>query len=340
MGLLLVLGGVILPLIIIITIGIAIARMNNDTTTPRTTPKDFFLYLAAAITLYISAGSLLALLFHIIDTALPDALNPSYGGIYAGGIRFAIASLVIIFPLYLFLSWFIRKGIVANAEKAHIAIRKWFIYFTLFIAGAAMVGDLIALINTFLGGEITSRFILKVLAMLVVAGTVFWYYLYDLRRTDRGDMRVRTSFVWIAALCVLAAIVGGFVVAGSPMTARSLRFDQERVMHLQNIQWEVVNYWQSKGKIPSALSDLEDSITGFRAPSDPQTGASYTYTVTGARAFTLCATFSLASSPEETRAYPKYAPEFGMEENWAHEAGEHCFDRTIDPDRFPPLPKD
>ena len=316
--------------------------METETIRPKTTPKDFFLYLATAVTLYISAGSLVALLFEIINSVFEDPLASVYrGGFYSGAIRFAVASLVIVFPLYLFLSWLIRKSIVAEPERARIAVRKWLIFLTLFVAGGFMVGDLIALINTFLGGEITVRFILKVCALLIIAGAVFAYYLHDLRRTERGDMRVRVSFIWIAAVAVLAAIVGGFLVMGSPASQRAFRFDQERINHLQQIQWGVVNYWQSKGEIPTSLSELEDPITGFRVPIDPQTSTSYRYEVTDAHAFTLCATFALASSPEQSSVYPKYAPNglgYGIEENWTHEAGEHCFTRTIDPDRFPVRP--
>jgi uncharacterized membrane protein YpjA len=37
-----------------------------------------------------------------------------------------------------------------------------------------------------LGGELTTRFILKVLVAAVIAGTVFGYYLRDLRRDERA----------------------------------------------------------------------------------------------------------------------------------------------------------
>lgn len=312
--------------------------MDDTSARPKTTPKDFFLYLAAAITLYISSGSLLALLFEVINSAFPDALNPVYyGGFSNPGIRWAVASLVIIFPLYLFLSWFIRKDVVAHVEKAHIAIRRWFIYFTLFAAGAAVVIDLVTLLNTFLGGEITIRFTLKVLAVLIVAGTVFAYYLYDLRRTDRGDAHVRVSFVWGAAAVVLASIVGGFIVMGSPTAQRDFRFDEQRVSALQSIQWQVINYWQTKAKLPSALSDLQDDITGFRVPTDPTTGAVYEYTTGAPLSFEVCATF-VRETPKSAvmKDYPILPSDaYGVSENWKHGAGRTCFTRVIDPDKFP-----
>jgi hypothetical protein len=35
-----------------------------------------------------------------------------------------------------------------------------------------------------LGGELTIRFFLKVLTIAVIAGTIFGYYLWDLRREE------------------------------------------------------------------------------------------------------------------------------------------------------------
>jgi hypothetical protein len=61
-------------------------------------------------------------------------------------------------------------------------IRKWLIYFTLFAAALIIIGDLVTLLNRFLEGELTVRFLLKVLAVFFVAGSVFYYYLWDLRK--------------------------------------------------------------------------------------------------------------------------------------------------------------
>ena len=54
------------------------------------------------LTLYWSAGALIALLFRIIDTVFKDRLD-YYLDPYSSGIRFALASLIVVFPLSLFL---------------------------------------------------------------------------------------------------------------------------------------------------------------------------------------------------------------------------------------------
>ena len=88
----------------------------------KVTPKDFFLWSGTIITLYVSVVSLITLLFNYIDIAYPDALNTnaySYDP-YSSGIRFAMASLIVLFPLYLVLVHFIRRDIVSDHSKSEL----------------------------------------------------------------------------------------------------------------------------------------------------------------------------------------------------------------------------
>ncbi len=297
------------------------------------TPKDFFMYLGTAVALYASAGALLAILFSIINTLLPDALFPQYMSSWAtNGVRFAMSTLLVAFPLYIVLSWLIRKDIAKDVQKYQLSIRKWFVYFTLFIAGATVAGDVIALVNTYLGGEISARFIWKMLSVLLVAGVVFAYYLYDLRRASSGDTRVNKTLIVLAILGVVGVVVWGLIVAGSPSQVRALRFDEQRVDALRQMQWQITEYYQQHGALPPALSNLSDDISGYSAPLDPQTGEQYGYTVLAPLSFELCAVFAQSNANSETR--PKYGFE-GVDDDFSHGAGEVCFERTIDPLAYP-----
>lgn len=315
--------------------------MNTDTQRARTSPRDFFLHVAAIATLYTSSYALLQLTFQLVDYLFPDELA-YYVDPYAGAIRWSIALLVIIFPVYILCVWFLNLEMVKNPEKRDVGIRKWLLYLTLFISGAVIVGDLVALINTFLGGEITARFILKVAAVLIVAALIFGYYIFDLRSSGGRDRRTYRLFMGTAIALVISVLVGGFLVMGSPAAQRIKRFDATRVEHLQTIQWEIINHWQQREALPSNLEALTNPIGGWIAPTDPDTQEPYGYEVLGPRTFKLCATFSLASddglesvstsSPRPVKTIPGSVESW----NWKHDVGETCFERTIDPKVYPP----
>ena len=144
----------------------------------KTSPKDIFLHLLAIITLYVSAGSLVTLLFQYINIFFHGyTLQSAYSTI-----RWTISTLVIVFPVYVLTSWFLNKGYTANPSKRNLRIRKWLIYFTLFVATVIIIGDLVTLIYNLLGGELTVRFLLKTLAVFLVSGSVFTYYFWDVRK--------------------------------------------------------------------------------------------------------------------------------------------------------------
>jgi heme A synthase len=156
-----------------------------ETNTPQTSPRDIFLHLLTMITLYVSAVSFTVLIFQYINVLIPDPLDS--GGSYTlqsahSTIRWSIASLVVIFPVYIFSNWYLSKNYQLTPERRNLRIRKWLIYFTLFAAALIIIGDLVALIFNLLGGEFTARFLLKILTIFFVAGSVFYYYLWDLKR--------------------------------------------------------------------------------------------------------------------------------------------------------------
>lgn len=308
------------------------------------TPKDFFVHVGAMVALYVSSISLITLLFQIINVAYPDLLY-SYYDPYSAGIRWAVASLIIIFPLYLFLTWFVEKEYRSVPEKRNLGIRKWLTFFTLFIAGATVAVDLIVLINSFLGGEVTIRFGLKILAVLVVAGMVFAYYIWDLRRNMASVTRMPKIFAGIAIFFVITSVVGGFIVMGSPQTQRLLRYDAQKISDLQNIQWQIVNYWQQKNSLPDDLTQLNDPISSFVVPNDPQSEKKYQYRKVKELTFELCAEFNLETKESvggDSSYDISYPAPYGLDSksnNWKHGVGTTCFERTIDPELYPPANK-
>jgi hypothetical protein len=307
----------------------------------KVTPKDFFLWAGAMVSLYGGVVALITLLFQYINYAYPDMLTNAYfdADPYNGAIRFAMSALIVLTPIFLVLMRLIRNSIAADPTRADIWVRRWFLYLTLFVAGATMAIDLIVLVNYFLNGDVTMRFVLKVLVVLLVAGAGFLHFLADLRGYWTAN-RSRANLVGYGALLVVVvSIVGGFFIIGTPNSARLARFDEQKVNDLSNIQYQVVYYYQQKEKLPQNLAELTDPISGYVAPKDAQTGQDYGYRVTGPLSFEVCATFNAPTrGADRTYADPSLGRTAGGE-TWAHGAGQTCFTRTIDPERYPPTEK-
>src|SRR3989338_5093412 len=313
---------------------------------PKVTPKDFVFWVGAMVSLYAGVVAFIALLFEYINKASPNPVSGTYYiDPYSSGISYETAALIVLTPVFLVLMRFIRRGIVADPSRNEIWVRRWALFLTLFLAGATMVIDLIVLLNTYLQGEdLTTGFLLKVLTVLLVAGAGFLHFLADLRGYWEREPRRARVINYATGALVVVSIIAGFFIIGTPQQIRVQKQDAIRLQDLQNIQWQVVNYWQQKEKLPAALAELNDPITNAIIPVDPQTKTAYRYEKTGALAFKLCATFvnaggslsngrSIAKVPEPMGVGPAIA------DNWEHAAGEACFDRTIDPERYPPYVK-
>ena len=300
----------------------------------KTSPKDFFLHLAATVFLYTTVVALIDLAFSVTNRALPDAFPTFYG---VGDIVWPISILIVLVPVTYVLEWLINRDITHMPEKKDIWIRRWRIYLTLFLTGVTIVIDLIALINTYLNGEITSRFIYKVLIILVVSAVVFAYYILAKNANPGRQKTWRLSLMWFGVALVVAAIVAGFVIVGSPGNQRAMRFDQERVNDLSNIQYQVVDYWQKTGELPASLQALNNSISSYSVPVDPETRAPYKYNLGDTTSFELCATFDTSSISNNVPG--TYVLPGVTNNNWDHGAGYTCFDRTIDTRLYPANPK-
>jgi hypothetical protein len=299
-------------------------------------PRDVFLHLLAVVALYWSSISFTAILWQIINYFFQNAADYFSYNSFSDIIRFSVSSLIIVFPVYISVSWYLNKIYKKEINVRESKIRKWLIYFTLFVASLVIIGDLVTVINALLGGEIAIRFILKSLSVFLVALVVFGYYLDDVRRTVPTPLA--KYFAWSSGVLVVSAIITSFFIIGSPTTARLMQLDQQRINDLQSIQYQIVNYWQTKQKLPEKLSDLNDDISGFFKPTDPVMNSDYEYIIIDSEklSFQLCANFDRENKMDKAQSMFYYG--MGMQ-NWNHSSGRVCFDRKIDKDLYPPLNK-
>ncbi|TAL49984.1 hypothetical protein EPN81_04055 [Patescibacteria group bacterium] len=304
----------------------------------KSTARDVFSYLLLIAMFIVGVVSFLALIFQYVNIQFPDQLDYWWREGALQVIRGAISALVVSWPVVIFMSIFIGKDLRTGEGKQNIWIRKWLLHLMLFVSAIAIIIDLITLINTFLDGEITTRFILKVLAVLIVAIAVFWYYLWELKRDPTQTTRVTMWAATASSVVIVVAIVASLFIVGSPSKQRDVRLDQDRVSGLQTIQSSLVEYWRTKEVLPENLTALEDDISGYRNPVDPESGEAYEYFVTGELSFQLCATFTTETDESSKDRYTTpvmydFGYLGGNFDIWSHAQGRVCFDRTIDPDR-------
>ena len=312
---------------------------------PKVTPKDFFFWVGAMVAFYWSVIAFIFLFFNYVDYAFPNIVGYR-GNPYEGSMPYEMASIIVVFPMFLLLMWLIRSDIAKAREKKDLWVRRWAIILTLFIAGLTAVIDLVTLLTAFFRGEeLTTGFLLKVLVVLFVSAVVFMHFIADLwGYWERFPQRNHYVAYGVGALA-LVSVIAGFFIVGTPWQARMYRLDQSKINDLQSIQSQVLSYWQAKEQLPSDLSDLKDAFSGYAAPVDTQTGEPYVYQKTGDLSFKLCATFN-AAGDSDSALIPRSVPVApggyaGDQQNdlWTHGAGQVCFARTIDPSRYPPLPK-
>jgi hypothetical protein len=155
---------------------------------PYLSAREAFIYLVLFTTLYISAYNVGSLVFQFINRAFPDPAAPAgFVEHIRQDIRWSVASLVIAFPVFLYVSRLISRAVSRDPSKRASKIRKWLTYITLFISAGVIIGDLTTLVYNFLGGELTLRFLLKVMTVGVISGAIFGYYLWDLRQEESED---------------------------------------------------------------------------------------------------------------------------------------------------------
>ena len=270
-----------------------------------------FINFLSFLLLGIIATAVGIIFFQVINKYLPDVLSATYrnyqfSSFSASAIRYAIASLIVGFPVYLWAAWFWFKSFASPAggpEKSESRLSKWLTYIILLIAGGTIIGDLITIIYNFLQGEYGARFLLKALVIFVIAGLVFSFYFLE-RKKIQYKKETSSGLFWLvgsaAGFLVILAIVLGFIAGGTPYQARLRNFDLQRANDLQMISSAVSNFAFENSRLPKDLSEIRDNPrynygAGY---ADPETKKDYEYNVISENEFELCGNFVLSNLDE------------------------------------------
>ena len=289
--------------------------------------KEFFLHLGLIASLYTTVASLMIFAFTVINLQFPDTLFSV--GNAREQITLSLSFLIVAFPIFIFISKKVYKDLDIFEGNRELWIRKWSLSLTLFLLVLMFAITIVILLQTFLSGEITTRFSLKVLVTLLLSGFAFWFYLRDYQGFFFGELKLRKVISNVVVVVISISILLGLAVAGSPGEMRNMKLDETRVSNLSEIQREVTMYWQNNEVLPESLDDISNELSYFVLPIDPETEKGYVYNVIGEKKFQLCADFS-TSNLDEINSVAQYGYYGINPEEWKHDAGRYCFDREID----------
>ncbi|MDD5721544.1 MAG: DUF5671 domain-containing protein [Candidatus Pacebacteria bacterium] len=298
----------------------------------KTSAKDFFINLGAIVALAFFVGNLINLLFTIINKAFPLTTGSNFSE--SSSISFPVASLIIFFPVYILLMWLLEKDYVLEPGKRNIGIRKWLTYITLFVSGFALAGDLVTVLFYFIDGrDITSGFILKALSVLIISLSIFFYYISEVRGKMNSSLQKRWAIG--SAIVIVVCIIWGFAVLGSPRTQQLLKYDEQKVNDLQNIEGSIGNFYATKGVLPNNFDELL-AENYYINTIDSQTQKPYEYEKTNKVTYNLCAEFNREITKTDIKGGQLMV--YGGN-TWIHGAGRFCFNKTINPNLYSkPMP--
>lgn len=281
------------------------------------------LSLVALIFMSLATGMIV---FQIINKHIVDVLNQYRGRFSSDQLKFAISALIISAPIFYFTTRQIFKSLFSGALDKDSQIRKWLTYLILLISSVVMTGWFIAVVNSFLDGELTLKFILKALTAVGIAAIIFTFYLYDIKRENVAGVKdnVIKIYFYGSLVLIIAVFVGAFFIIESPGETRDRKIDDEVLRKLNRLDSSVRSYYIENEKLPV---DFDELMTEFIYLDDEDfensaTGERFEYTAKEAKIYEICASFRVPSRDPDV-----YMDAYSKE--WKHGEGRQCFERKI-----------
>lgn len=292
--------------------------------------KYAFLYLLSLVALVFMSISVGIIAFQIINKQVVDIINDYATGYNDGAMKFAISAIIVSAPIYYLTSRQIFENLRSGKLDKDAGVRRWLTYFILLVSVIVMIGFLIGTINSFLGGDLTTKFILKTLTALIISGTVFSFYFYDIRRenVEGKKDKVVSLYAWVSLLVVLVVFIFSWFVVDSPVETRNKKIDREVINDLYEVNAAVRDYYTLNNKMPEDLNVLINNSEGTyrlraEAAKQPSNDQYYDYEVTDEDEYKICANFLTSSLNEKESMYY-----YGSEE-YQHDKGYQCFSQKI-----------
>jgi hypothetical protein len=267
--------------------------------------REAFLLIVYFSLLGMVATQIGGLAFAWIDRVFADDLaRDGYAYQWAStGLRWSIASLLVGYPIFLFLGWRLAAKKRRDPDRRRSRVRAWLTYVTLIFAAGALIGDLVAVVYQFLEGGLSTRFAAKAGVVGVISAAILWNFSREAERTSGGVDLAGQALAVISTLVVFALVGWAFSVVRSPAAARERIADETRVTNIIVMTRLADCHYTYFGRLDESFAAMQAALTelGGRLPVaagctepypyDPATGAEYRYRVIEADRYELCASF-------------------------------------------------
>lgn len=291
--------------------------------------KFTFFYLLSLVSLGFFAISAGIIIFQIINKNIIDIVETYNTRYNIEALRFALSAILVSAPIYLAVTRQINKNLATGALDSQAAIRRWLTYLILLVTSFVMIGWAIGVVNNFLNGDLALKFILKSVTVLAIAGIIFSYYLYDIRRENLQEQKnkIITAYFYVACLAALAIFIAGIFFVESPKEARDRRIDTETINRMSTLANAIQQYYDENKALPENLAALDAVSTLFTKDDllNPLTKNQFVYNVLSDKKYELCSDFLRDSMKDNT--VDRYAPY--PSSNWEYSAGYDCIERNV-----------
>ncbi len=178
---------------------------------PAKTGSEFFFYLFRFTVFYACLWGLIDLVFAAINRWVPSP--DQWPGSYAYETRYAVATLTVALPLYVFLLLRNRKFLALDPSRYASGARRGFIGLTLFASGATAMIGAIALVAGMLAFQGNLNGGLKLGALIALSAIIFADYKTALDPPSASGSKMRNGLLWVALVAVLGLYANGLSYA-------------------------------------------------------------------------------------------------------------------------------
>jgi len=181
------------------------------------------------------------------------------------------------------------------------------------------------LLYGFLNGSYTITTLLKTLTVLLIAGFIFGFYFYDLKRKNYLNRDLITMIVaGIVAVIMIVGLVLSFLNIDTPAQTRLKQQDEKIRTAFSSAYWGVISYYDANKQLPETFD-----FSTYLSSSDKDLANRFSYSKKDNDNFEICAVFNTSwNDGGYNTNYAKPMSDIYNNPAWmlSHQGGKQCYE--------------